>query len=202
MSNLIFPALDGLRPNPSRTAIWKTGIKESASGKELRAARMSAPRWRYSLSFDVLRETSGYTELQQIVGLFNQCRGSWDNFLYRDPEDCTVTGQQFGTGDGTRTQFQLVRSWGAFVEPVTALNGTPAIYRAGNLQGSPVNYTISPDAIVSFSSPPGIGEALTWTGNFYWRCRFTRDELEYERFLEDLYEARRVEFITVKGELA
>lgn len=202
MSNLIFPALDGLKPTTGRTPVWKTTIKEAASGKELRGSQIASPRWRYNLAYEVLRENYGYTELQQIVGLFNSCRGSWDNFLFLDPDDNAVTLQQFGTGDGTTTQFQLVRSYGAFIEPIAALNGTPVIRKSGAIQASPSDYTVNTEGMVSFSFAPGIGEALTWTGNYYWRCRFTRDELEFDRFLEDLFEARRVEFISVKGELA
>lgn len=202
MSNLVFPTLDGLKPIRNRTAVWKTGIKESASGKELRAAWMTSPRWRHTLAYEVLRETAGYTDLQQLVGLFNQCRGSWDNFLFNDPEDNAVTDQQFGTGDGTTTQFQLVRSYGGFVEPIAALNGAAVIKKNGSVQGQPSACSISADAMVSFVAAPANGEALTWSGAYYWRCRFLRDELEFDRFLEDLFEARRVEFITCKGESA
>jgi len=202
VSNLVFPTLDGLKPTRTRAAVWKTAIKESASGKELRAAWMTSPRWRHSLSYEVLRETAEYTDLQQLIGLFNACRGSWDNFLYRDPEHDTVVDQPFGVGDGLTTQFQLVRAYGGFVEPVSALNGPAAIKKNGSVLAQPAACSISAEAVVSFAMAPAIGEALTWSGRYYWRCRFLRDELEIDRFLDDLFEARRVEFITCKGESA
>ena len=42
------------------------------------------------------------------------------------------------------------------------------------------------------------GAALTWSGQFYKRVRFERDETEFEEFLQDLHSAKRVELITVK----
>lgn len=201
MSSLIFPALDGLKPESTRTPIWKTIPRESASGRELRLALMTSPRWRYKLGYDVLRAGGGYDELQQVVGLFNACRGSWDNFLYRDPSDRTATLQQFGTGDGITTQFQLARNLGGFVEPVEAVDGAAAIYKNAVLQGQPADCSVNAaTGQVSFVIAPAVGLPLTWSGNYFWRCRFLRDEAEFEEFLQDLWKAGRIEFITVKGE--
>lgn len=200
MSNAIFPSLAGLLPSTVRVPVWKTLVRQAASGCELRSTLMSTPRWRYVLSFEFLREGRGRDELQQIVGLFNACRGAWGTFLYLDPHDNAVSGAQFGSGDGITTEFQLARPYGGFVEPIAALAGTPAIYKGGVLQASPSNYSVTPSGRVSFVVPPAPGVALTWSGSFYWRCRFAQDEIETEKFLEGLFKANKVEFITVIGE--
>lgn len=200
MSNLIFPDLPGLRISVTRTPVWETLTRKSASGKELRLTLMTSPRWRYKLAYDVLRAGGGFDELQQVAGLFNTCRGAWDNFLYRDPKDRTVTAQQFGVGDGVKTQFPLVRSFGSFIEPVAAIDGAVAIYKAGVLQTQPANCSVSAAGLVSFVTAPAVGQALTWDGAFLWRCRFTRDELDFDQFMEDLWQVGKVEFITVQDE--
>ena len=52
---------------------------------------------------------------------------------------------------------------------------------------------------ITFVSAPAVGAALTWSGQFYKRVRFARDETEFEEFLQDLWSAKKVELITVKA---
>jgi uncharacterized protein (TIGR02217 family) len=198
MSNAVFPDLPGLKWSTTKTPLWKTRVQQSVSGKELRTALMSFPLWRYSLAYEVLRAEAAYQELQTLIGFFNARRGSWDDFLYRDPDDNAVTAQQFGVGDGATKDFQLTRPFGGFVEPVQNVNGTPSIYKGGLLQATPVDYSLSATGLVSFVAAPANGVALSWTGGYYQRCRFEQDTAEFTQFLKDLWEARRIEFRTVK----
>ena len=126
MTNRYFPTLPGLNWSNKKTPIWSTNIQTSASGKELRASYYSYPKWQFSLSYEFLRE-NGEAELQALIGLFNQCRGSFDTFLYTDPDDNAVVDQVFGIGDGVTTKFGLARSYAGYIEPVLATNGTPII---------------------------------------------------------------------------
>lgn len=197
MSNAVFPTLPGLSWGVRRTPVWKTVSHESVSGMELRAALMTYPRWRIGLSFEFLRASAGYAELQALAGFFNQRRGSWDSFLWLDPGDSVATAANFGTGDGATKVFTLSRSFGGFLEPVQDFVGAPSIYVAGALKASPADYTVSAGK-VTFGAAPAAGAALTWSGQFYKRVRFERDETEFEEFLKDLHSARKVELITVK----
>lgn len=201
MSSEVFPTLPGQKIERSRAAQWDTQIRKSVSGKELRLALMASPRWRYKVSFDVLREAAGYDELRQVVGLFNKCRGAWDNLLLLDPKDHVATAARFGTGDGIVTQFRLARDYGGFVEPVEAPKGAAVIYKDGMLQAQPGDCSVTADGWVSFVTAPAPGTALTWTGEFYWRVRFLRDEAEFDEFLDDLWRSGKIELLTVKGEL-
>lgn len=200
MSNRLFPDLPGLKINITRTAVWETLTRKSASGKELRLTLMTSPRWRYRLSYDVLRAAGGFDELQQVAGLFNACRGAWDNFLYRDPKDRAVVAQQFALGDGVKTQFQLVRSYGSFIEPIAAIDGAVTIYKSGALQAQPADCSVSAAGLVSFATAPAVGAPLTWTGAFLWRCRFASDEIEFEQFLDNMWSLGKIEFTTVQDE--
>jgi len=134
--------------------------------------------------------------MQQLAGFFLQRSGSFDTWLYTDPDDNTVALQGFGVGDGTTTQFQLVRSFGGFTEPIYDINGTPSIYKAGVLQGS--DYSINATGLVTFTVAPTGGQALTWTGSYYFRCRFLKDQLEFNQFMKQFWELRTMEFKTVK----
>ncbi len=197
MSNAVFPSLPGITWGSTKSPEWKTITQESVSGKELRASLMSYPRWTYTLSYEFLRGGS-LAELQTLVGFFNARRGMFDDFLYTDPDDNTVTAQQFGVGDGAATGFALVRSYGGFSEPVQNLNSAPSIYVNGVLKVLTTDYTVSSLGVVTFVTAPASGAVLTWSGTYYWRVRFLQDSSEFGNFLKDLYELKKLSFKTVK----
>ena len=197
MSDVVFPVLPGLKWNIKRTSIWKTLSEESVSGKEMSVALMTYPNRRYSLAYEVLRAGS-LGEVQTLEGFFNARQGRHDTFLYTDPDDKTVTDQAFGTGNGTTTAFPLLRTRGGFNEPVQSLNGAPTIKVAGVAKATPADYTISTLGVVNFAAAPANGAALTWTGNYYWRCKFLQDITEFDQFLKDLWQLQRLEFRTWK----
>ena len=196
MSNAVFPTLPGMRITVRRTASMPPVLKRTtASRREYRAVDSLTVKYRFALSFEVLR-AGAEAELQTLEAFFKARRGSFDNFLFTAPDDAAVTGQLFGTGTGSATAFQLVRSLGGYSEPVVDLNGAPQIFNNGALQATPANYSVSATGLVTFTSAPLSGRALTWSGAYYWRVRFDRDELEFERFLHQLYELRSVELVT------
>jgi uncharacterized protein (TIGR02217 family) len=200
MSNDLFPTLPGLRFDNKRIPVWSTKTNTSVSGKQQRAAFWSYPKWRYSLSYELLRADTAHEELQTFIGFFNEHRGAWDSWLYRDPSDNTVTGQSIGLGNGTATDFQLVRTYGAngntFAEPMTAIDGDPTIYVAG-VEIDPADYTVSDTGLVTFDTAPASG-AITADFSYFFRCHFIADELEFNQFMYQLWEAQTVEFETLK----
>jgi len=192
MSNAIFPTLAGLAFSVMRNPVWSTQVRDSASGRQYTLGKRLYPLWHFKLPFEVLRASGGWTEWQQLVGFINARRGRYDDFLYLDPRDCTATNEQFGTGDGVTTTFALTRTLGGFVEPVGGVNSGGAVIKVA---GTTTSVTFSADLTsVTFASPPTSGQALTWSGTFYFRCRFLQDEITMEQFLQDMYSAKSVEF--------
>ena len=135
MSSSVFPTLAGLGWDVTRTPMFDTTIQQNISGKEVRIANQTFPRYQWELTFDVLRQGivhgTAYTEFSQLLGFYNARQGQFDTFLYTDVDDNTITGQAIGSGDGATTTFQLVRTFGAFIEPVLAPNTISAVYLAG-----------------------------------------------------------------------
>lgn len=200
MSNSVFPTLAGIGWGYRRSPMFDTRIQKSVSGKELRTAYMAYPLWKYTLTYEVLRDDTVNNELKTLAGFFLARQGQYDSFLFTDPDDSSVTAQSFGTGDGTTTAFQLIRTYGGFAEPVQNVNGTPSIYVAGVLKTVTTHYTISSTGLVTFTAGniPTAGQALTWTGSYYQRCRFLMDAADFEKFMKQLWELKKVEFQTVK----
>lgn len=196
MSNAVFPSLPGLSWPLVRSPIWKTGIQTTQSGRELRAAFMSYPLYKWSLQFDVLRTASANTEFQQLIGFFNARSGSFDSFLFSDPDDNTVTQQNIGSGNGTQTQFQLVKSYGGMVEPVLAVNTITQVRVNGVATSA---YTVNVmTGIITFTTAPPSGQAIDWTGTFYYQCRFLADTYDFNRVFNGIYECTKLEFTSIK----
>lgn len=201
MSNAVFPTLAGLTWDVGKKPFWHTLVHEATSGKELRVALMSYPLYQFTLSYDSSKggflRADANAEFQNIIGFFNARSGSFDSFLYNDPTDHAVTAQQFGTGDGATTVFQITRAYGGFTEPVQNVNGSPSIYDNGSLV-NPANYSISSIGVITFNGPPPVGHSLTWSGNFYYRCRFLQDAVDFNNFMYLLWELKQVQFQSVK----
>jgi len=193
MSTAVFPTLPGLSIEVSKSPEFSTAVRTFASGRSVSMAYWSYPRWQFKLRFDFLR-AGAEAEFQQLAGFFLARQGRFDPFLFLDPDDNAVTDQPFGTGDGSTTIFQLVRSFQGFTEPIFGVLGTPVV----KVAGAPTAVTVLPDGKVSFGVAPAGGAALTWSGQFYFRVRFADDVTEFERFLADLWRTRSITLEGVK----
>jgi len=203
MSQSVYPmSVPGLLPTVSVWPRFSTRTQSAVSGRETRAAFMQYPLWDITVGYEFLRANSAFPELDTIVGLFLACKGSWDSFLIAIPNDQACTNMPFATGDGVTTVFQLTRTRGAggfgFTEPVMNPLAVTNIKAAGAVV-SGAGYTIGSTGLVTFTTAPASGAALTWTGTYYFRCRFTKDQIEFDGFMQDLYELKKVEMIGAPG---
>jgi uncharacterized protein (TIGR02217 family) len=204
---LIFPALPGLAWSVTKTPTFQTRIQRAVSGRELRALDYPYPLWQFSLVYDFLRDNpqAGYDELRTLLGFFMLCQGAFGTFLFQDPSDFEVAGQQIGTGDASTTIFQLQRAMGTilpgggFLEPIVAPNVVRAIYLNGIAQG-PTTYAVDPaTGLVTFSSAPSDGLIITADFTYYFRCRFIDDKYDFENFMHQLWQVKKLTFISVRS---
>ena len=202
MSQGIFPALPGLSWPVTKTPMFSTKIQRAVSGREYRAAFYQYPLYTFSISYEVLRDRAAFLEQQELLGFFLARQGSFDDFLYTDPNDNAVTAQNFGTGTGSATVFPLVRTFGAggFTENdlVQNVNAITGIYDNGVavVQGAGAgNYTIDSLGNVTFGTAPVSTHALTWTGTYYYRCRFLADTADFSQLMSGLWELKKLEFL-------
>jgi uncharacterized protein (TIGR02217 family) len=200
MSSAIFPALPGLEYPVVRTPMGgKTLIQTSVSGKENRAALWTAPRWRWTLSFNFLRDLIDANDFRALVGFYLARQGSYDSFLFNDVDDNQAAAQPIGAGDGATTQFQLVRTLGGFTEPVLAPNSVATVY----LNGTPAagsTWSANPGGgVLTFTTAPGAGVAITADFTFYWPVRFMADEYDFAKFMNLLWEQKKLDLISLKN---
>ena len=204
---LIFPALPGLAWSVTKSPTFQTRIQRAVSGRELRALDYPYPLWQFTLVFDFLRDNpaAGLDELRTLMGFFMLCQGAFGTFLFQDPSDDRVSGQQIGTGDTLRTVFQLQRTMGetlpggGFLEPILAPNVVSAVYFNGIIQ-DPAGYSVdSMTGLVTFNSAPGSGLIITADYSYYFRCRFVDDSYAFENFMFQLWQLKKLTLISVRS---
>jgi len=196
MSNVLFPDLPGLEWGAAWYPTFHTMIQTAASGKEYRSSLQANPTYVIELNYEFIRH-GAKQELRQLVGFFMARRGSFDNFLFRLDDDCSVTGQLVGTGDGATRSFQLVRAFGEFVEPVQNIDQVLKV-QIGGVDCAPSDYTVSDTGLLTFGNAPG-PLPITWSGSYFYRARFTADVQEFDRFMQNLWSAQTVSLTGTLG---
>ena len=203
----IFPALPGLGWSVSKAPRFATRTQKAISGRELRVIDQVNPVWTFTLTYEILRDShdtrgagglgAGFDELRTLAGFFLQQQGAFAPFLFDDPTDDIVVGQSIGTGNSSTTVFQLVRNFGGFSEPIVAPNLVSAIYFNGVLQSSS-GYTVdATTGVVSFTTAPPTGQAITADFTYFFRVRFADDTAEFENFMYQLWSLKQVKLQSV-----
>lgn len=203
----IFPTLPGLGWSVIKAPRFATRIQRAVSGRELRALDQPNPLWTWTLTYSMLRDENdtraasgpgvGYDELRTLMGFFLQQQGAFQPFLFDDPGDDQTSAQAIGTGDGSTTVFQLVRSMNGFAEPITAPNAVSSIYFNGIRQISS-SYGVDPNTgLVTFLAPPPAGQLVAADFTYFFRVRFSDDTVDFENFLYQLWALKQVNLQSV-----
>jgi Conserved hypothetical protein 2217 (DUF2460) len=87
-------SLPGLDVNIERESIYSSTIYTSASGKEQRTSWWASPRFRYNLTYNVLRTYvsapapwDSDSEIGVVLQFLDDHLGPYDSFLFQDPYD-------------------------------------------------------------------------------------------------------------------
>lgn len=210
----ILPSFSGLKWDQITSLGFKTQIQQAVAGNELRNSLQRYPRWTFKLNYEVLRDKATLAELQQLMGFYFLALGSGVAFLYNNPDDNAVAADsQFGVGSGVTTNYQLIRTAGGgtflYTEPVQnvnvitniKVNGVAVTVIAYATTGSPGagQCWVSPSGLVTFGTAPGIDLAITWTGTYYYRCRFLNDNTDFNKMMSGLWNLSDWDFVGAIG---
>lgn len=181
----------GARGGPER----RTQIVELASGDEERNASWADSRRRYDVSYGIRRAD----DLAAVVAFFEARNGRLHGFRFKDWSDykscapsavLAPTDQLIGTGDGTGTEFPLVKHYASgaqtwarrITRPVV---GTVRVALGGMEQLS--GWTVdAATGVVIFAAPPGNGIAIHAGFEFDVPVRFDSDMLDVTLDIERL----------------
>jgi uncharacterized protein (TIGR02217 family) len=192
----VFPLLPGQSITVTRSPRWSTKVKRASSGRERRTALWPYPLWQFELAFDVVRHRPGNDELAALWSFINTVQGQSQAWLFLDPTDCQqATPQVFGVGDGATTTFQIARAYTPTqAEPVYAPFGV-SIFVNGSTTTA---YSLGPGGQVTFASAPAAGAQLSWTGFYYFGCRFLEDDIGFEQLANQLWASKSVKFTSLR----
>ncbi len=181
----------GARGGPER----RTQVVELASGDEERNASWANSRRRYDAAYGIRRAD----DLAAVVAFFEARNGRLYGFRWKDWADwksCLPSGtpaatdQSIGTGDGTTTDFQLVKvyasgsqSWTRTITKPVAGTVKVAIDGVEQTTGWSVDTTTG---IVSFTTAPSAGTIITAGFEFDVPVRFDTDTLDVTLDVERL----------------
>jgi len=173
----------GLSGGPER----RTDVVMTASGHEERNARWADSRRSYNVGYGV----KSVDDLQSVISFFEERRGRLYAFRFKDYTDfksclptktVSATDQVIGAGDGVKTTFQLVKTYGAarpwaraIVAPVAAtvvvaVNGVASLF-----------FTLdATTGLVSFTAGhvPPVGATITAGFEFDVPVRFDTDKIK------------------------
>lgn len=156
---------------------FKTQIIELMNGRERRNAEWSQAKHRYTAPFNNINKLA-YREIKRM---HLACRGMLHCFRFRDQLDYEAVNEVFGEGDGTKTQFQLIKTSVvdtiAYVRAVHAVDGDITVTINGVATTA---YTINDrTGVVTFTSPVPDSAIVRWSGIFDVWVRFAEDYLPF-----------------------
>ena len=156
---------------------YATDIVISQSGYEQRNVGWEQARSRFNVAHGVKTKT----QLDALIAFFRARKGRAYGFRFKDWTDYQASGQVIGTGNGSTTQFQLVKYYtsGSVSEARVIkkpVSGTVQIYLNGTVQTSGVS-TDTATGIVTFTNAPASGVTVSATFQFDVPVRFDTDRL-------------------------
>lgn len=172
---------------------FRTQIQALDSGQENRIERWANPRRTYDISYGLKTHES----VASILEFYLARKGAAYGFRFKDFHDCTTAvthvdevlegdapaadDEQLGTGDGTTTQFQMVKRYvsGGTIRTRTITkprDGTILVAVNGVTKTEDVDYTVNyTSGIVTFTTAPAFGTLITWGGYFDVPVRFSEE---------------------------
>jgi uncharacterized protein (TIGR02217 family) len=169
----------------SVVAEFSTAIVTGQSGAEQRAPDWDNARLRYDAGPGVRSEA----DVRTLVDFYRARRGPAVAFRFRDPFDASsaangegpaMTDQILGMGDGVRTDFPLVKSYGSGAGAARRRISRPvAASVTVSINGAVMaGWTLGPLGVVRFAVPPAHGAEVRAGFLFDVPVRFAEDRLE------------------------
>ena len=196
--------LRGLTYNSKWSPVFLNQTVTTSSGADIDLGLAQYPLHDFELTYSFLRDGPHWgralaaLELRTMMGFHLAMAGTLGRCLYRNPDDCQAFQQPIGTGDGARTTFTLVRTFGANgysgTEPVGQIdtNAPVTVYLNGSsIPVDPSLYSIStsnPVAnTITFGTAPGSGQAVAIDMSYFYYCKLAQNNNTFEKFMDSLW---------------
>lgn len=166
----------------------KTEIVALANGFEERNTPWAHSRRRYDAGLGV----QTLDQLAQVIAFFEARRGQLFGFRWKDwtdfkscnpSETVTSSDQTLGSGDGTTTEFQLVKSYHSggeeYIRPISKpVADTTRVSLDGVVQTEGTDWSVQLDSgVISFAQAPAVGTTVAAGFEFDVAVRFDTDAI-------------------------
>lgn len=188
MAELVkFPRIISLAWKSTKAQKWDTKIKTAGSGKVRTMTTWKYPQYTITTEFAVLTSE----EYKELMGFYSKTKGGTIPFLWLDPEDNEEKGVRLGTG--AEGQWQAVRLFGDFIEPV---------YHVENVKlyanGAPLR-AVSDKGVIKLAQGQTVAPNAVITADYtyYWLVRFSGD-MTAEYIYTDVYKSKSFKLVTTR----
>jgi len=186
----------------------RTDIVTLRSGYEERNSVWADSRREYDAGLGI----RDINDLHEVLEFFEARLGRLYGFRWKDWADyksvapnrnVSEDDQTIGTGDGSETQFQLVKAYTSgpttYTRTITKpVSGTVVVEVNGSLE-SPSNYSVNTETgIITFNSAPTSGHTIKAGFEFDVPVRFTNDHIDVTVDLFNAGQIPQVNVIEVK----
>ena len=155
---------------------FSTQVVTTGSGAEQRNSSWADARLHYDAGVGVRSEA----DLSVLIAFFRARRGQAHGFRFNDPLDHGGEDELLGVGDGVRTRFELVRTYGDGVDAqmrriTRPVAGTVTVSVAGVAAGG---WTLGDLGAIDFAVAPPGGSSVTASFDFDVPVRFAEDRID------------------------
>lgn len=170
---------DSISEGASGGPTFRTHVFSTITGLEQRNVTRLRARHTYDFSLGI-RDAQ---DMETVRDFFIAIRARANSFRYKDWNDFELTNELIGTGDGSKTVFQITKTYttGSYKyvrnirKPVSGIK----VYQGVTLQTEGVDYTIDlTTGLITFAAPVGNGIQVKVTGEFDVPVRFDTDSME------------------------
>lgn len=156
---------------------YSTDVVATVSGHEQRNSNWQHARARYNVAHGVKTQA----QLEALIAFFRARKGRAHGFRFKDWTDFAATNQSLAIGDGSETEFQLVKHYdSAEVRETRKVHkpvaGTVNVYVDSVLQSAGVSIDYATGMVV-FAAAPSSGQEITADFEFDVPVRFDTDSL-------------------------
>lgn len=200
----------------------RTQVHDQDSGFEQRVKRWPAPRWRWVGNQELEDQKTIYETWKFYLAVGEGAANSW---RFKDLQDNTSSkddgvsapgfaDQEIGIGDGSKTQFQLIKEYEHGAETRVRVIQTPVVDEAsGGVPGDAMSVRVGLDTgggfveqagnwtvdgttgIITFTSAPAVGAVVAAGFRFDAVARFSVDDDEHRPATFAAFDAHDVDDI-------
>lgn len=181
--------LNKLSWSSTKDMSWDTEVQTSGSGKVRTMTNLLLPKWTIETKFAHLTDA----EYRKLLGFVALCKGAFEPFLWKDPEDYQETKRQLPMV--TAGTYQGVMVMGDYVEPVEYIEDV-MVWVDDVLQASTA-YSIVNGCVV-FKTAPSATAIVKASYTYWWKVMFKGDGMTIERVFQNINRSKSFKLVTVR----